>query len=326
MYQHGFLFNKPMKVGGSTMSGVLMHLAKNLAEAEQQQPSSVNNNTSTSVRKNDNTYFPMCDGIFSHTPGRLFRNRTRGSSYLMSLVRDPTARAISHFYHMGVSRDGLNATLDNFRTYAWEFRNYYVRKHTTEFAAASRYYWRDDLSQIDDYNMTRLVNAILDDHDFIAVTERFDESMVVLHMLFDVPLGNMLYLKAKKNGGYDGGGSKEGCVFIQPSNPLPQPISDYLKSPEWTEGVVWWDDLLYRTVNASLDATIDRLGRSAFEQRLSQYQHAQRVVRDQCSDTAIFPCSETGEHRKPADTNCLHIDQGCGYPCIDEVANQLKLY
>jgi Galactose-3-O-sulfotransferase len=300
-YREGFLFNKPMKVGGSTASGVLLHMAKNLAERYQKD-------------------YAICDGIYDHTLGRKFRKRIPGRSYLMTLLRDPTRRSISYFYHIRVSREGMEPTLENFLRQEVYLRNYYVWKHSTENLQLG-----SNMASLNDTSYLELVNDILDNHDFMAVTERFDESIVVLKMLLGVPLGDMLYLKAKSNGGYDGGASKQGCVYIEPSNNLPRDIQEYIESDKWKE-VVKWDDLLYQAANQSLDATIDALGRSKFEKQLQRFQEAQRVASERCGHTAIFPCSETGEHRKSWETNCLFRDAGCGFPCMDEIATELNLY
>ncbi|KAG7369601.1 galactose-3-O-sulfotransferase [Nitzschia inconspicua] len=297
-YHRGFLFNKPMKVGGSTAAGVLLRIAKDLAERY-------------------HTGHRMCDGIYAHTNGIRFKGRKmRGQSFLMSLLRDPTRRSISYFYHIIVSRKDVEPTLKNFLRQTNGFRNYYILRHTTESLPGGNH---------DDATMISMVNNILDGHDFIALTERFDESMVALQMILDVPLGDMLYVKAKSNGGYDGGGSKKGCVYIQPSNNLPQDMQQYIESDEWKD-IVKWDNVLFNAVNQSLDATIDSLGRSAFEHQLKRFQHAQKVVSERCNDKAIFPCSKTGEHRESWETNCLFRDAGCGFPCLDEVALELKLF
>jgi hypothetical protein len=40
-------------------------------------------------------------------------------------------------------------------------------------------------------------------YDFIAITERMDESAVELQMLLGLPLADVLYLNAKTSGGYE---------------------------------------------------------------------------------------------------------------------------
>jgi hypothetical protein len=300
-YRTGFLFNKPMKVGGTTASGVLLRMAKNLAERYQKD-------------------YQLCDGIYDHTPGRKFQHRIPSQSFLMSLLRHPTKRHISHFYHIYVSREGMEPTLENFQEYEKERRDYYIRKHSVRPAQHIFEIDRTNQSEI-----AKVVNEILDQHDFFAVTERFDESLVVLQLLLGVPLGDMLYLNAKSNGGYDGGRSRHGCTYIIPSKDLPPDIQEYIQSEEW-EDVVKWENILYQVVNQSLDATIESLGRSNVERQLQRFHHAQKIASEQCRDKAIFPCSDTGERRDSWETNCLFVDAGCGYPCIDQVAHQMGLY
>ena len=53
------------------------------------------------------------------------------------------------------------------------------------------------------------MNEILAEYDYIGITERMEESAVALAMLLDLPLGDVLYLNAKQNGGYDEGGRCE---------------------------------------------------------------------------------------------------------------------
>jgi hypothetical protein len=62
----------------------------------------------------------------------------------------------------------------------------------------------------------RVANEIMRQYDFIAVTERMDESLVAMSMLLHLPLADILYLKAKSSGGFDDGGHGF-CVVIQKS-------------------------------------------------------------------------------------------------------------
>jgi hypothetical protein len=73
------------------------------------------------------------------------------------------------------------------------------------------------LSVICFYSTTAsLTVEILTTYYFVGITERMYESAVVLSMLLNVPLGDLLYLTAKRHGGYDDAGSRNGsqCTFI----------------------------------------------------------------------------------------------------------------
>ena len=49
------------------------------------------------------------------------------------------------------------------------------------------------------------IDKILDNYDFIGVTDRFDESLVVLQLLLGLETSDILYLSSKKSGNYDDG-------------------------------------------------------------------------------------------------------------------------
>jgi hypothetical protein len=133
-----------------------------------------------------------------------------------------------------------------------------------------------------------------------------------------VPLGDMLYLSVKVHGGYD-----NLCNFLLPSN-LTANMKQYLESEEWQD-IIRWDRILYEAVNASLDTTIDYLGRELVEKTLKRFQLAQQVVARRCQKEVKFGCTDEGERRKAQDTNCLFLDSGCAYECIDRVAQELGL-
>ena len=135
-------------------------------------------------------------------------------------------------------------------------------------------------------------------------------------MILRIPLGDVLYLSAKLNGGYDGQ-----CVFIQPSFVSPA-MQRYFDSSAWTQ-IIQEDLALYQAANRSLDLTIDRLGRDEFETNLAKYRQALRLGQERCAPTAVLPCSEKGHPIKK--TSCLWKDSGCGANCLDQVAVELGI-
>lgn len=54
-------------------------------------------------------------------------------------------------------------------------------------------------------------NSILGHYDFIAISERMEESMVVLQMVLGLKTSDNLCLNTKRQGGFDGGGYKNQC-------------------------------------------------------------------------------------------------------------------
>jgi len=173
-----------------------------------------------------------------------------------------------------------------------------------------------------------VMQSIVDDFDFIAVTERMDESAVVLAMLLRIPLSDVLYLAAKQQGGYDdagGGDNRLTCKVITPTN-VTRDMQAVLDGDVW-QTKSQYDLLLYEAANRSLDRTIDTvLGRDAFEQNLQKYMDAVRLAKDRCLSKTVFPCDQDGKYHPPPETDCLWNDSACGGDCLDEIADQLDLW
>ena len=144
---------------------------------------------------------------------------------------------------------------------------------------------------------------------------------MVLKHLWNLDWGDVLFLSAKKNGGYDAGGSANGCTFITASF-VSEGMKTFFGSDPWLS-LIEWDYSLYVAANASLDRTIDEvIGRELFERDLAKYRHFQSVAESTCGPHAIFPCSSSG--MKQRKTNCLWMDSACANDCIDDIARQIS--
>lgn len=151
----GFFFLKTYKTGSSTSAGVNLRIARNLAHRQRRE-------------------FVFCNSRFDHAlrwkshGADLFGNRTIGESFLWGLLRDPTKRAVSQFFHFKVSRSGWEPTMANFqKTLRRDKHNYYVRSLSLRPFVDDR----DDGFEF--------ANQIMEDYDFIGVTERIDEVSIV---------------------------------------------------------------------------------------------------------------------------------------------------
>ena len=91
-------------------------------------------------------------------------------------------------------------------------------------------------------------NDIMNDYDFIAVTERMDESLVVLSMLQNIPLSDVLYLSgAKGQGGWDDGMFRGKCTYIVPSFISPG-MEEFFRTPEFQD-MVRYDHVIHQAAN-----------------------------------------------------------------------------
>uniref|UniRef100_A0A7S3LFF1 Sulfotransferase domain-containing protein n=1 Tax=Amphora coffeiformis TaxID=265554 RepID=A0A7S3LFF1_9STRA len=293
--QDGFLFLKTYKTGSSTASGINLRIARNVAQRQK-------------------TGYEICKTRYDHAwASSLYKSLDREKSFLWTIVRDPVSRTISQLFHFHVSRAQNPSTdeslIGKIRESPVMFHNYYMGSLPRQQARRNR-------------DPVVVANEILRQYDFIAVTERMDESAVALAMLLGLPLGDILYLKAKGNGGYDDAGGKRNiCTFIQPSF-VSTGMEEFFRSNEYQE-MVKWDYPFYLAANRSLDLTIDALGREQFEKKLAQFQAAQKRAVERCQSVTRFPCTSTGERNE--ETDCLWNDSGCGYECLDEVASELDL-
>jgi hypothetical protein len=138
-------------------------------------------------------------------------------------------------------------------------------------------------------------------------------------------MSDVLFLSAKSKGSYDDAGYKDRCTYIWKSFITPG-MQEFFQSEEW-QGRVQADLALYQAANRSLDMTIDKLGRTAFEKNLIKYQHAREIVRERCLPGRVFPCNEAGKRStRKNETDCLWKDSGCGTGCLDEVSTELGLW
>ena len=265
---------------------------------------------------------PFCRVSAGHGPrpypaADMFGQRHPGASVLWSVIREPTARAVSHFFYAGVRHGKYKADAKDVREDLFNDEepnrphNYYVR-------ALSLHHFHHDSDPI------MFANQIVQDYDFIGVSERLHESLVAVAMLLNIPLADVLHLGSKVSGGYKLTTDPLGCDWLQHTFITPE-MQEVLDSPEWHESIKN-DVLLYEAVNRSLDLTIDRLGRKEFEKNLVLYERAIQEVKKRCLSRVIMPCSANGIFTPLESTDCIYEDMGCGNTCLDDVATDLGLW
>jgi hypothetical protein len=160
-----------------------------------------------------------------------------------------------------------------------------------------------------------VINDIISEYNFIGITERLDESLVVLQTLLGLKTNDLLYLKAKGNGGYDDAATmNRTCQYIVPSFVSPG-MEKFFSSKQWKDRIAG-DELLYAAADRSLDLTIDALGREEFKRNLVLFRKTLALAEATCTNVR-FPCSESGELNNR--TDCLWLDSGCGVNCLDQI-------
>lgn len=167
------------------------------------------------------------------------------------------------------------------------------------------------------------VEQVIQNYDFLALTERLDESLVAIQLLLNLPVSDILSTSSKVGGGYFYVNSKRNsrCILIQKSFRSPA-VQAYLESEEWY-AKNYGDYLLYAAADHSLDKTIERLGKIRFAKALQEYREAMKLVKEKCDADAFLPCSANGTTQlEVSNQHCYKGDKGCGYTCIDELEQQ----
>lgn len=296
----GFLYVKARKASSSTVAGVALRIARKFAQER---------NVST----------PICQVRFNHPmASRLgYSKRQKMNSFLWTILREPTNRFISEFFHFGLSRNFIQPTDENIRRYMMETRpsidNYYLRWLSLE----RPFEFKRDHDRIPTY-----VHNIVHEYDFVGISERLDESLVALQIILNLNTSDILYLSAKVNGGWDDGVYRKQCYYITPSF-VSESMKEYFEtSEEWYNFSVG-DDLLYRAANASLDRTIASLDKMSYASKLQKFRWAINKAEEVCRNQVTFPCSSNGNYNEVND--CLMWDSGCGMDCLDNFARDFGL-
>lgn len=305
----GLLYVRLMKAASSTLGGVALRIAHRKAESLR---FADDNSTGMVPGAGSNKKRRPCRVRFDHGLASRLRygDRDKSRSFLWTFVRDPTDRAISEFYHFAVSREKVEPTDVNFIEYLSDRRK---NGHLDDYYLQDMHVRGYDPKGV---GHREAVREVMDEYDFIGLTERMDESLVVLQMILGLGTGDVLYVPAKASGTFD-----ELCHYIVPPYVSPG-MKAYFSSERWTNRTRG-DAMLHEAANRSLDFTIDGLGRIAFEAELSKHRRAMEMVRARCAKRAVFPCSPGGIRRRGNETNCYRWDMGCGYPCLDEIASEL---
>jgi hypothetical protein len=297
----GFFYFKARKAGSSTVAGVALRIARSKAREVGLTPTATN--------------ATHCHTRYGHPAAHRLKyyQRDKNHSFLWSIIREPTKRDVSEFMHFAVSRGKLEPSRQAFEayySYTPLMQEYYLQFMSTD---------KPFEMNKDDY--VTAVAKIMNEYDFLGITERLDESLVTLQLILNLTTSDILYLSAKTSKGWDDGLSQGQCFYIQPSIVSPQ-LNNYFKlSQDWYERTRG-GNLLYATVNLSLDLTIQSFQKDVFQEALWKYKWALKEAQKRCRHVK-FPCSAGGVLNP--DHDCVLWDSGCGYDCLDKVALDLNL-
>jgi hypothetical protein len=298
----GFLFVREMKTASSTLSGVLLRLAHRRGL--------VVDGTRSGVET-----IP-CRLRISHSSAREMKcyERDLKESFLLSLLRDPTKRAISHYFHFIISQQKHDPTDEHFKGYFLHedspWSGYYIK----DLAMSTDDLPDNDSDSKDDFS----VQQILSKYNFIAITERMEESLIVLKLLLGLEMEDILFMPAKRHGSFTTGVPPEhSCVYIVPPFLTPG-MKEFFESQYW-KNFTRVDQRLYDAAGQSLDNTIQALGRQKVQEELVIFRQALQYAHQRCEERTVYRCNSRGDFVDDNST-CYLWDVGCGYECLNEIS------
>ena len=310
-----------------------------------------------SVHSRVHSHIKMCPTRNDHMqkPGlvrKIFGHRSKQTSFLYGIVRDPMQRAISRICFLAARLSSGRIKQCKLRRHLFEYKTTHhqmvavtpgkggfqvsylslnpIKKKWKCWNATSP----NDVKNVD--LIHQQVASILKDYDFIMLVERFNECLVLLKIMLGLEFGDILYSSSKGAGGYFY--MRNGlCIKLpKPKRTLPpdggqtgplaglkQDVQDYLQSKEWYARS-YGDYLLHEAINQSLDYTIEQLpiGKDRFQQEVLKFEQFLKEAQTACQNKTFYPCNPTTgiPQLHLSESNCYGEDFGCGYECLDEFA------
>jgi hypothetical protein len=341
----GLFLNKVPKTASTVLTAVNIRIARRLGARinialEKEEGASSSLSSSSKKQHNNNN---VCAHYDTHCHGNapsFFGDRSPTRSFLWGSLRDPASRAMSRIFFERFSKHNKDAKLARDEVILRDLKEDHDRHYGTVSAGQggfqTQYLALEDMEEWSTWSksyptlvqrpdlLEERVQKIVNDYDFLALTERLEESLVVLQLLLGLPLGDILSMSSKVSGEsyyFHQTRPKDPGTCVPIQKPFRTPaIEAYVTSDEWY-AANYADYVLYAAANTSLDMTIERLGKDRLDRSLQQFRHAQNLVAERCRDEIFPPCSPNGKvQTKKSERNCYQKDQGCGYRCIDKVA------
>lgn len=219
-------------------------------------------------------------------------------SFLFTMVREPAARCLSHFYHGQVDQRGEANIAENKIAYLRACKNLQVDYMSWHFS-------REFLNGCSGQGPVgpRDVSGVLAFYDFVGVTDDFDTSMAVLAERLQVPRADVLFLSSKVSG--------EHGMTPHPHPPLheePASVQAFVRDE-------------FRQDNYDYDlwnATKRRLYEQAESVDVAAFKHELSLATRACEGSKFPAAFERGNGREDGRASgCYWSDNGCGYQCLD---------
>uniref|UniRef100_A0A7R9WT99 Sulfotransferase domain-containing protein n=1 Tax=Craspedostauros australis TaxID=1486917 RepID=A0A7R9WT99_9STRA len=310
----GLCYLKIPRAASTTLAGINKRIAVNFAKRH--------NFTQSCIRHDGNV------------PGFYYRRRDP-LSFLWTLVRDPLSRSLSRAASQFATTPDMLADPGSVMSVMQNkdlhyggtsegrggFQLQYAMIQVSDESSA--WHPSQPANIIDPLGLQERVKRVVESYDFIGTVERMDESLVALQLVLGLDTTDIIAFSSKISGIYgfrkkqqNGRRKSAACVKIQSYQPIPA-VENFTKSDSfWAEH--YGDYIFHAAANASLEKTIDRLGREIFAKALVEYRKARARTMKQCSP--VFPCSSDGVLQiEESKQQCYAFEEGCGFRCIDDL-------
>lgn len=215
--------------------------------------------------------------------------------FYVTMLREPVERRISGFYYEaslkeGVKERGVLNWLQSFQP-DWYYNALRVEESQPR-------------------------EEVMNSYDFVGITERFDESVVLLmNMLQLDSYCDVLYVSGKV-GGESLAPSGEPWMQHIPLPEQPDEVRDYVESEEF-RAIIASDREFYQQAIDRMDADIAKIGESEFKIQVEAFLSFKKKAEDSCHESLQVH----GNWHDWSKDNCYHGDWGCGYKCFDAFCN-----
>jgi hypothetical protein len=209
----------------------------------------------------------------------------------ITMIRDPIDRAISQFYYAATKFKSLEdkGIVD------------FLKHHMDSNFEYGYLLGKKGMN----------VDEVVDQYALVGLSERFDESVVMLMEMFGLSYCDVIFSSGKISADAVTGEGKKFLPTI-PRSEQPQDIQDFLASAEF-QGSMQLDLQIYDLAKKRFDARIDQVGREQFAAKVEDFRKWKGQVLEACKADL-----GSGDHAW-RESHCYVGDFGCGYKCFDSV-------
>ena len=297
----GLILSKTFKTGSSTAAALTLRISHRVAQRYLKQH--------------------HCKTFLDHSFMRRNLHSFREQpSLLWTIVRNPAKRAISSINYFQVGLHGKQFSDQEMITRLSKLKNVQLQQ-IRDFKGAVKPALTSSILNSTQNVIELMKQSVFNKYDFIAVNERWEESVAVMQLLFDLEDEDMIVLSAKRSGSWAWNvkeGEESRC-FVIPRATQSDKVKIFLQTDFTYRNA---DFLLHAVANKSLDLTIDSLGRDLVATKVNILRYLQELVERNCLNSTVFPCASNGTYQSQSKDDCYWRDMGCGFRCIDRVLSR----